>query len=301
MKKQTLKGISLLVIAVLLISQVGATQPLTAEEMAPAEETTELGVPYSEIPLELTPQMLDERNHVRRVRDEEVQENMAVFENADGTRTAYLFSEDIWYEDEAGEKQDYGKELVAAAESGIAYRTVSGSGELQLPATLSADTPIAYEQNGLKITMAPTLDRVVSVPLPPAPGAEAAAGIDDPLTAEDGQTENSENILEQDAMVETSVQEAANAETPLQTNEIAGDSGGRRARILAPGGQHDRSGRRVPESAGTGGRSVAGSAPRIAAGDGVGGQRPDGGAGVLQPRVYRRGGGVQVRAAAARL
>ena len=48
MKKQTLKGISLLVIAVLLISQVGATQPLTAEEMAPAEETTELGVPYSE-------------------------------------------------------------------------------------------------------------------------------------------------------------------------------------------------------------------------------------------------------------
>ena len=102
MKKQTLKGISLLVIAVLLISQVGATQPLTAEEMAPAEETTELGVPYSEIPLELTPQMLDERNHVRRVRDEEVQENMAVFENADGTRTAYLFSEDIWYEDEAG-------------------------------------------------------------------------------------------------------------------------------------------------------------------------------------------------------
>ena len=207
----------------LLISQVGATQPLTAEEMAPAEETTELGVPYSEIPLELTPQMLDERNHVRRVRDEEVQENMAVFENADGTRTAYLFSEDIWYEDEAGEKQDYGKELVAAAESGIAYRTVSGSGELQLPATLSADTPIAYEQNGLKITMAPTLDRVVSVPLPPAPGAEAAAGIDDPLTAEDGQTENSENILEQDAMVETSVQEATNAETPLQTNEIAGD------------------------------------------------------------------------------
>ena len=222
MKKQTLKGISLLVIAVLLISQVGATQPLTAEEMAPAEETTELGVPYSEIPLELTPQMLDERNHVRRVRDEEVQENMAVFENADGTRTAYLFSEDIWYEDEAGEKQDYGKELVAAAESGIAYRTVSGSGELHLPATLSADTPIAYEQNGLKITMAPTLDRVVSVPLPPAPGAEAAAGKDDPMTAEDGQTENSENKMEQDAMVETSVQEAANAETPLQTNEIAG-------------------------------------------------------------------------------
>ncbi len=49
MKGNLLKGISLLVIFVLLISQAGATPP-AAEDTAPAEETTELGVPYRDIP-----------------------------------------------------------------------------------------------------------------------------------------------------------------------------------------------------------------------------------------------------------
>ena len=45
MKKRMLKGVSLLAIAVLLITQAGATQILEAEEAVLAEPATELGVP----------------------------------------------------------------------------------------------------------------------------------------------------------------------------------------------------------------------------------------------------------------
>ena len=111
MKKRMLKGVSLLAIAVLLITQAGATQILEAEEAVLAEPATELGVPYSEIPLELTPAMLDERNHVRRVRDEEVQENMAVFENADANGVSvcggYLVRGREWRKAGLRERADY--------------------------------------------------------------------------------------------------------------------------------------------------------------------------------------------------
>ena len=260
MKKRMLKGVSLLAIAVLLITQAGATQILEAEEAVLAEPTTELGVPYSEIPLELTPAMLDERNHVRRVRDEEVQENMAVFENADGTRTAYLFAEDIWYEDENGEKQDYGKELITSNETGIAYRTENGSGELKLPSTLTANTPVQYEQNGLKITMAPTLDRVVSVPLPAVeaetaielPGQTWDGTIGEPANA--GATESEatqppimENTVEEEdnTAMTTAQAPATGTGAPLQADAIAEAAGaalGGKASVTntaEPAGQND--------------------------------------------------------------
>ena len=178
-----IKGVSLLAIAVLLVTQAGATQILEAEEAVLAEPTTELGVPYSEIPLELTPAMLDERNHVRRVRDEEVQENMAVFENADGRERRICLRRISGTRTRMEKKQDYGKELITSNETGIAYRTENGSGELKLPSTLTANTPVQYEQNGLKITMAPTLDRVVSVPLP---AVEAETAIELPGQTWDG-------------------------------------------------------------------------------------------------------------------
>ena len=78
MKGNLLKGISLLVIFVLLISQAGATPP-AAEETAPAEETTELGVPYSDIPEGLSPQMRDEADCVARLRGLEEDTNTAIF------------------------------------------------------------------------------------------------------------------------------------------------------------------------------------------------------------------------------
>ena len=128
MKRMFFKVTSLLVIAVMLIAQAGAIEPIihnetteaaeaaeaaeTAEtveavEAAETAETTELGLALSDIPETISAEQTVAAEHVARLREEEQHTNTAIFRNSDGTNTMYVFSEDICYYNELGEKTDY--------------------------------------------------------------------------------------------------------------------------------------------------------------------------------------------------
>lgn len=173
MKKDCKKLFCIITIAVLLISQAGATQPLEAETV-PAEATTELGVPYSEIPEGLSAELLDASGCIARRRDLEEDTNTAIFENADGTQTLYLFAEDIWYTDENGMKTDYTSALRDdTAHEATAFVADGGSGTLVLPEDLRDS--VTYEKGGITIEMVPSNDTVVSSPITyPAAGGDSA-------------------------------------------------------------------------------------------------------------------------------
>ena len=163
-------------IAVISITQTGATELPDAEEAAPetpletpietvvevSEETTELGLALADIPETMSAEQTVEAEHVARLREEELEPNTAVFRNSDGTNTLYIFSEEIWYENEDGEKVDYSTELEAATETAeAAYRATGGGGELLLPGTVGENTPIEYSEGGLSISLYPTTERIV--------------------------------------------------------------------------------------------------------------------------------------------
>lgn len=152
----------LVVLVMLLQASAGAAdvQQAAAVEPAPVEETTELGLVLADIPEAMSAEQTVEAGHVERLREEEQEPNTAVFRNGDGTNTLYIFSEDIWYENEQGEKVDYSTELEAAG-SGAAYRSASAAGELLLPVSVGEATPIRYSEGGVSVTMYPTTDRIV--------------------------------------------------------------------------------------------------------------------------------------------
>ena len=98
MKRTFYRVTSLLVIIVTLVVQVGAADLITETPVA-TEAVTELGLALADIPETISAEQTVDAEHVERLRDEEVDTNTAVFRNADGTNTLYVFSEDIWYYD----------------------------------------------------------------------------------------------------------------------------------------------------------------------------------------------------------
>ena len=162
--KKTMYGKCLAVLVALsLFSQisVGAISigDITTEPMEPIVPKTSLGLPLADIPEVLTAEQTVEAQNVERLRDEEETQNSAVFRNADGTNTLYLFSENIWYEDANGEKHDYNTKLTQGAHTGT-YTSANAGGNLVLPQSVSADTPISYTENGYTVTMYPVNEKI---------------------------------------------------------------------------------------------------------------------------------------------
>lgn len=142
-------------------------QGLSAAESAQAADTqavTSLGLPIADIPEQISVDQTVSANHVARLRDEEMEENIVIFRNADGTNTLYFFSEDVWYTDANGVRHDYTTALSAASDtekdSGVAYKTINIDGDLTLPKSVSEETPISYTDDTFSITMAPTADMI---------------------------------------------------------------------------------------------------------------------------------------------
>lgn len=214
----------LVVLVMLLQASAGAAdvQQAAAVEPAPVEETTELGLVLADIPEAMSAEQTVEAGHVERLREEEQEPNTAVFRNSDGTNTLYIFSEDIWYENEQGEKVDYSTELEAAG-SDAAYRSASAAGELLLPVSVGEATPIRYSEGGVSVTMYPTTDRIV---LPEQdetaearlqkPAARPAAG-QVPVEAEQDGIAQAEQ--EEPAAAAESGADPAQAEQPSVTGE----------------------------------------------------------------------------------
>ena len=161
-----LKGVSLLVIAVLLVTQAGCYTDTGSGRSGISGAGNGAGRAVQRDTAGADAGDAGRTKSCAPRADEEVQENMAVLKIRTGRERRICLRRISGTRTRMEKKQDYGKELITSNETGIAYRTENGSGELKLPSTLTANTPVQYEQNGLKITMAPTLDRVVSVPLP---------------------------------------------------------------------------------------------------------------------------------------
>ncbi len=151
----------LVVLSLLSQLAVGAISigDITTEPMEPIVPKTSLGLPLADIPEVLTAEQTVQAHNVERLRDEEETQNLAVFRNADGTNTLYLFSENIWYEDANGEKHDYNTKLTQGAQTGT-YTSANAGGNLVLPQSVSADTPISYTENGYTVTMYPINERI---------------------------------------------------------------------------------------------------------------------------------------------
>ena len=161
MKRTFYRVTSLLVIMVTLVVQAGAADLITETPVA-TEAVTELGLALADIPETISAEQTVDAEHVERLRDEEVDTNTAVFRNADGTNTLYVFSEDIWYYDEQGNKVDYTTEIEPVQNmDATAYQAVRGGGELLLPGLVGESAPIRYTEGLLDISMYPTTDKIL--------------------------------------------------------------------------------------------------------------------------------------------
>ena len=161
-KSMPVKLVAILaVISLLCQIPVGAVSlgEITTEPMQPIVPKTSLGLPLADIPEVLSVEQTVQAQNVERLRDEEETQNSAVFRNVDGTNTLYLFSENIWYEDANGEKHDYNTKLTQGAQAGT-FMSANAGGNLVLPQSVSAITPISYTENGYTVTMYPTNETI---------------------------------------------------------------------------------------------------------------------------------------------
>ena len=73
---------------------------LTLEQLETAKLSAE------DIPEYISRQDIEEKGHVNRLRAQEPDDNTIVFQNRDGTKTAYFFSSPVKYTDESGDTKD---------------------------------------------------------------------------------------------------------------------------------------------------------------------------------------------------
>ena len=68
----------------------------------------------------------ENRGHIRRRQDEEGENlNTLIFENADGSRTMYLYDHPVKYWDSEGNLQDISLNIVSTGQRSVAYRSES--------------------------------------------------------------------------------------------------------------------------------------------------------------------------------
>ena len=76
------------------------TGDLTLEQLETAQLSSE------DIPEYISQQDIEEKGHVNRLREQEPDDNTIVFQNRDGTKTAYFFSNPVKYTDKNGNVKD---------------------------------------------------------------------------------------------------------------------------------------------------------------------------------------------------
>ena len=91
------KAISLIIVLTLCI----CLTPVKA--IIPGEDTYTPNADYCEL---VSEQDIIDGGHIERLHEEETEQNTAVYRNADGTNTMYIFSQDVWYRDADGVKTE---------------------------------------------------------------------------------------------------------------------------------------------------------------------------------------------------
>lgn len=91
--------------------------------------------------------------------DEECDELTTVFQNPDGTKTAYIFETAVRFKDEQGKWQEIDNQLIEASEekknNGYKYTNKSNEFDVYLPENMASDVPVVLEFDDYKIEMEP--------------------------------------------------------------------------------------------------------------------------------------------------
>lgn len=135
---------------------VGTEVNVSAEEHEQAEEQiVRTAVSEENLPDSLDAEKVIADGYVARLNSEEQSLSEIVLEKEDGTRSLYLFGENVKYVDENGEVADKSNDAVRR---GNAYVNEGNDVEVVLPATLT--TGIAITDDELNITMKPLTDKI---------------------------------------------------------------------------------------------------------------------------------------------
>ena len=135
---------------------VGTEVNVSAEEHEKAEEQiVKTAVSEENLPDSLDAETIIADGYVARLNSEEQSLSEIVLEKEDGTRSLYLFGENVKYIDENGEVADKSNNAVRR---GRAYVNEENDVEVILPATLT--TGIAVTDDELNITMKPLADKI---------------------------------------------------------------------------------------------------------------------------------------------
>lgn len=96
------------------------TDELSGERTALYEDSEAAARLLGELPLTITAEQAAETGHIFRLKEEEPDLNTVIFQNADGTRTAYQYAEPIKYI-ENGKIKDKSNRIKSSEKSGYAY------------------------------------------------------------------------------------------------------------------------------------------------------------------------------------
>ena len=135
-----------------------AAPPNTEGDLSPAQLQTAQLSP-EEIPEAVSKEDIAERGHVHRLWKQEEDANSIVFQNRDGTKTLYYFTEAVKYVDENGAVQDKSNTLqdIGSASSASGYRYVNGFNDIKtyFPAQLGSGTGLLLKHGDIQIELTP--------------------------------------------------------------------------------------------------------------------------------------------------
>lgn len=108
-----------------------------------------------EVPEVLEQVVIENSEHIERLYDKETDLNTVVFENVDGTETAYIFDEPVKYVTSDGDIRDKSNSLYSASTDGYAYVNSDNDIQTWFPSSLGEDSGIKVQYQDNVIEMYP--------------------------------------------------------------------------------------------------------------------------------------------------
>ena len=162
-RKASTKCLSILLIVSMLLSGIcipiaaaDTESGISTNDLSLDADTTVSSLTSADLPETMTLASAMSAGHVKRLRDEEPDLYTVVFENADGTNTAYIFSEPVKYDDN-GVIRDKSTSIFAIASSdalpsaignasSYAYKTTNNDVKVYFGASSSQGVSLTYQE-----------------------------------------------------------------------------------------------------------------------------------------------------------
>ena len=168
MQKKTKKILAVIITALLLLQISGivsAVDDQSAEPYAPpntkgelsAEELATAVLSAADVPELLELSELDEKNHVKRLYEQEDNLDTVIFQNRDGTKSMYVFSEPVKYIDQDGRVKDKKTSISESRlkDGSAKFSVIDNDVKLYFPDSLAADDSVILRKNDYTISLKP--------------------------------------------------------------------------------------------------------------------------------------------------